>query len=409
MSIQKKELINYVLSKINECRNVSPNGRVSFEAFSIEKWGKVLAINIDFKDDIHKVDKMNIVRRAISDNSHGSKITYKSFNKSISIIMEEYRNKKNKKYRLYTHIQKDIDFGFKYIDVLHGRILFLSRDHNYDRSEIQKRISDYELLAPTRNFKPISVSTQSISPNHAYFEAMHSLDLFRGVMNFSLQYAHYSLFDSHAGLRSINRIAMGPVHTIHRPGGKLALKEFWYETEFTNFTSKQNVADYQKKILFSKDIIKKINIKTDMSSCLEDIFIRYTKALDNRNHQRIIVHLWSLLECVTNTSASKGYELTMKRASALYPSDRKGVYVVLNSIRHLRNSYVHSYASDQHNMGLIYILKHVVEDHVRFLLSRFDVFQDLKEYADFLDYLRTKESLVRKREILDLAINWAGY
>jgi hypothetical protein len=54
--------------------------------------------------------------------------------------------------------------------------------------------------------------------------------------------------------------------------------------------------------------------KSHLSGLLRRFFVRYVRALDERNLSSAFLKLWSVLEDLTNTGRSR-YDLTIRRAT----------------------------------------------------------------------------------------------
>jgi hypothetical protein len=93
------------------------------------------------------------------------------------------------------------------------------RAHNYIHGEIP----DYYTAA--------RVSVRARSAHEAVEQGLDALDLLRGMWNFVINQRVW--FRLHRGAsKPFNQILLGPLHTLHEPGGKLAVDSFWYEPDY---------------------------------------------------------------------------------------------------------------------------------------------------------------------------------
>jgi hypothetical protein len=98
------------------------------------------------------------------------------------------------------------------------------------------------------DYSVVCVKVSAKSTYSAYVRALTALDVLRGIWNWiincrtdmTLQIGGVCEF------KPINRIRLGPVHTVHLPDGSLATKEWWYQPSFEAGVVEDLTKDWEK-------------------------------------------------------------------------------------------------------------------------------------------------------------------
>jgi hypothetical protein len=118
---------------------------------------------------------------------------------------------------------------------------------------------------------------------------------------------------------------------------------------------------------------------------LEDALRRYTRALDLFQWEVAFLGLWGLLETLTGTKPHDSHDLTMRRASFLYPDPEREVHFqTLTHLRHYRNRSVHGGESSATIEAYLYQLKRYVEQLLLFHLTNSYGFGSVEQAGEFL-------------------------
>jgi hypothetical protein len=162
--------------------------------------------------------------------------------------------------------------------------------------------------------------------------------------------------------------------------------------EHTLSNTKQDPHQFLQFFSQIRELLKKHPYRGKM----EDIIIRYTRALDDHDHASAFQKLWGVLEALTATLGN--YDVTIKRTSFIYQEDIFHKQILQN-LRELRNQRVHHDVSSDTMESNLYLLKGYVEDLMTFHLvrgSRFACFEDVME---FLDLPMDSKELRRKADL----------
>jgi hypothetical protein len=168
--------------------------------------------------------------------------------------------------------------------------------------------------------------------------------------------------------KPINKIVLGPIHSLHEPNGTLAVESGWYEPDYVgpqiSVRLDQRVEGMRT---FERDVrryLAKSRYRTDLENSLR----RYGRILDSHDWNNAFVQLWGLLEHLTDTTRSD-YKATSKRAMFLYPQAELPLHrQVLAHLAHHRNRAVHAGYVSEDAETLLYQLKRYVEGVLRFHL-----------------------------------------
>lgn len=142
----------------------------------------------------------------------------------------------------------------------------------------------------------VRVAAKSKTDHEAALAAIDALNFLRGIWNFYLNIRQGPTFPPSIPRKPINRILIGPAHTVHKPSGLLSSDPVWFETSFQKsikpYQMQKHWPDIKEFELHTRAKIKKTRYRED----LENAFRRYNAALDLTDWNATFIQLWSLLE-----------------------------------------------------------------------------------------------------------------
>jgi hypothetical protein len=202
--------------------------------------------------------------------------------------------------------------------------------------------------------------------------------------------------------KPIGVIHAGPIHTLHKPDGSLAIDLYWYEPDYSGdqklFKPKNGWAKTEQHRRWAMGRINRLPFAHE----LENIVGRYVIALDNPNLDVAFLQMWAILEKITDTVGGK-YDETIERATWVF-SDRSVARDLLEHLRVRRNRYVHAGRSADDREQPVYMIKGFVEPHIlRLIRNDFQV-ASLREYGEFLCLPRDTTLLEARRAQLQRVI-----
>jgi hypothetical protein len=252
----------------------------------------------------------------------------------------------------------------------------------------------------------VKVASLGRTLHEATNNALDALNLLRGLWSLFATRGSWSmtLGGSTNTRKPLGVIHTGPIHTLHTPDGRLVENLFWYDPDFSGdrpiFTGDAEWARIEKS---RRAAMKRLTAHHYRHE-LEALLIRYAIALDQPNPSLAFLQMWSLLEKITNTVGAK-YDETIRRAVWVYSKNSRSIAKdVLESLRYLRNQYVHSGRAGDHCDGVAYLLKDFVEPHLIRLISNPFKVRSLEEYGELLTLPTDLATLEERRRKMQRAI-----
>jgi hypothetical protein len=114
--------------------------------------------------------------------------------------------------------------------------------------------------------------------------------------------------------RPVNRVILGPVHSLHHPDGSLASEDDWYEHDYVEPIPRDMSHQRWKRAEYEDGEIQKMLAASAYRTEIEGFLRRYTRALDTREWESAFVRLWGLLEEMTGTGDTDSHDVTVRRA-----------------------------------------------------------------------------------------------
>lgn len=249
---------------------------------------------------------------------------------------------------------------------------------------------------PGERYTAVWIHTRGRSHWESVTRALDALDLLRGIWNLAINRRMWSR--TTGGAREpVNRVLLGPLHSLHHPDGRLASAVDWYEPDYVGPVQSRELSRRWLEVKEDESNIRLCLARSAYAAQLEDTLRRYARSLDSFQWEAAFLGLWSLLETLTGTKPHESHELTVKRAAFLYEDSERDLHVqVLNHLRHYRNQSVHGGGSSAPIEAYLYQLKRYVEQLLLFHLTSYYRFESVARAAEFLD-LPTEPANLRRR------------
>lgn len=228
------------------------------------------------------------------------------------------------------------------------------------------------------------VSGAGRSETEAAEKAINALDFLRGIWNFTINWGspHRWSTSPHP---PINRIRLGPIHTLHDWMGKLATNTFWYES---NLGPDRYIFDFKSvdwgEIKKTERWLRSKLLRHRYDEEMTNAFIRYSRSLDSRDLYATYLALWGVLEFLTAIQNGR-YKDTARRTAFLFDHEERDYhYEVLRHLIRFRNRRIHADAESSEIETLTYQLKGYVEALINFHLHNHYRFDSIGDAGDFL-------------------------
>ena len=406
----KKIKPSIVLDKINSVKIVGEDKKISYPSESAYiVYDAIVALQsmVEFPKAVMQPDYGDIISKAVNNIAKDSDLDEKKVINEINLIIREQLERREYKFHILTSISLRAPYPAKTIEIENCRIRLLDSGYpkKYSaRESIIKAKGDLSDATPS-GYAKVIVSLKAKCGKSAMITALRALDLQRAIWGL-FSNPTWERWWGDEGL-PINVIRMGGVHTVHKEDGRPATKIYWYEPNFVK----------AKPFLFSKPEVIVENSKWVMEKIgrlsygevLKDALLRYVRALDERNHNVVLILLWGALEELTVPSrdARANYDLVVRRTSFVF-KEREYSRQVLEHLRDCRNRTVHAGGlSDKAKMNC-YQLQHFFRELVFFHLENAGQFSDLEEANSFLDLPSNKKALDKRKRLIETAIKFVS-
>jgi hypothetical protein len=399
-----------LLAEFGRITDVTPDGKLSWQSFAfnrLETAIKFASVVISPDDsELNETDSWAIIRASLFDaiKTKGGKRPLISTEvlKAADFQAAKYFRNQIDNYRLISGLSVET-LPFKRIKIAGCQIEALPSRRRYPFPTRMTSEADPDVapLLEHSNNKLVLVRTSGRTHFDAVDAAFRALNLLRGLWSL---FATYGAWSISYGSRSdpIAVIHAGPVHTLHYPNGKLATEMYWYERDLQRgyklFTPKAGWKKYERYRRWALARLRRLPYRKD----IENLIIRYQIALDQSDLNIAFLQMWSILEKLTDT-IGKNYDETLKRAIWPFP-DRVISKEILESIRLLRNLYVHAAQSTEAPDQAAYLLKAFVEPHLVALIRNDFGIACLEEYGQHLSLPSDLNTLERDRKRIARAL-----
>jgi len=399
-----------VIDLLNSTIKIDEDGKPRFGAFIHRDCCALLFDMLELSDAISETEGRSRLINAVNSAAGSLPLSPKSILSALNRSLAEYSELPMNRYVLVSALSIRNFSGLRPIQIHHARIAFdsrLPRRFREARASLGRRVQQALYTEPPNDYSPVRVQLKAKSTTEAAERAQYILDLFRGIYNW--QYNRSQPTRISFGSRDpVNRIASGPFHTLHLPSGELATDTFWYED---TYRAPIGLVDIGKHVGVLADSYRLVQSKLRSSgyrSTIEDCFVRYVRALDDRDWHAAFLKLWGILEVLTATTRSPGSESTIERASYVF-KDHRYQKASLNILRNHRNKIVHASASTRESETYLYQLKYCVEALFEFHLLTRIRFSSIDDAAQFLSLPFEKSALEARRDLAEFALEYRHY
>ncbi len=403
-----------LLNELGKACSVTQKGDVSWPSFAFFRFEAALkfasVVMGPEGDELNEEDSNSIIAASLIDaikKKGGSQpLTSNEVLKLADVKAAEYFRKPRNHYSLISGLSVTA-LPFKSIALSGCQIETLSSRKRYPYPERIRRGADLNvkhLLESSRN-KPVLVKTSGRTIFEAAHGAFRALNFLCGLWSL---YATYGTWSVSFGPRKdpIGIITSGPVYTLHKPDGTLATDIFWHErtSRAINklFSPKNGWDRIERNRRRAARRINRLPYRKD----IEDLIVRYEIALEQVDHDVAFLHMWSILEKITNTIGAN-YDETISRAIWPY-EDRLIAKEILECVRLQRNLYVHAARSSDTPDQAAYLTKAFVDAHLLRLIRNDFCISNLEEYAQYLSLPTNIGALNQERKRIEKALQIVG-
>lgn len=408
---EDKGIVKSITSELEKIKKINGvTGEVSLHnPFRLDDWLTVLINTTPMSKEIPGLEKKRIIYKAIFEAGRKGKITIDSLSQEISALQSNYLKTVPLPYVLVTSLSLESFQVPPKKTRFEGSTVTFS--HDLPRSFQKDRISQEEQWKSSlfkevpKDYIYVRVRVSARSENEAVDTALDCLELLRGIWNFYFNWKHSGERSIPWRPKPLNKITLGPLHTLHRTSGKLATENVWYDPSYkyplkTILLKDRSLFDFEKNV-------RKCLAASYYGEILKDAVRRYGRALDYHDWNVAFMKLWNVLEFLTKTK-NADYKITIRRAAFIL-KDKHFHTHILNHLRNYRNNLMHADVDNSEIETYVYQLKRYVEALLKFHLWYKPRFKSIQEAATFLDQATDINVLNSKIDMLKSAKKFLTY
>jgi len=393
-----------LIRRMEATRSVKDDGQVQFSGMDIITVPARLENIVELNPLVTQQDKHIIVWSAIRNAGKKGALSSDTVIEEIKKLEKDYLSKREQKFILISTLSINSQkYKLPNLQIDGNRITFSPKSAKYFIKHIaqnqyikwhireNKIPNDYTWVKTTVSAKGIHNAVQ---------KALRALSLFRGELNYLINYGTHS-FSSGSKPKPINKIRYGPIHTLHKPDGKLVDDIFWYEEDCFELAKAYNIAGLFDKIMNSLSGFRKQLCRSKIKDILENAILLYNAALDSHSFDTAFIKLWATLELLTGTGRDR-YDITVKRTAFIF-KDAEAIKGHLNILKDCRNNIVHKGYMEGQKEILLNDLKLYVEQLIGFFLWNVKGLKNFGEIKQLLDSCPDKKVLENKLRINKMA------
>jgi len=269
----------------------------------------------------------------------------------------------------------------------------------FDLNSISDKFVYVKKIPESYTFFRIPVKARN--PAEAYMQGMEAIDLLRAIWNWAF-FPKHDFFDFDQSPRPLNKVTLGPLHSVIEPDGKLS-EGFWYEIEFRELPTDIS-RDFDKLTKYEQKIRRRLS-RHFYRKDLEKYTRRYAQALDYLDKHVAFAKLWQVMEKLTDTN-NAAYEQMIKRIVFLYPDSADLHKAVLQHLRHFRNSSIHDAREASQIETYLHQLLRYVKTLFDFHIHNPFKAKSLSESVAYLDETTDTSILTRRVEKYRKVLNF---
>lgn len=377
---------------------------VVFRPAEFNSWTAVVRSAMEFPDRLAEDDIAGIIERGTAAAVSGGRVTRDTLLKGIRREQVLHDRRPLERYVLVDGLSvaglpRTVTVRVDGTSIVLSSLL--PRSHSRARITLSQKLTSGLHAAPSSYCR---VSVDARTPSEAHFLASRALDLMRATWNLGVNLGT-GLSISFNHVRAVNRVRVGPVATLHRPGGALAHEVWWYDP-FWHAESPYDVAEiWDSLVKYQRWALGRVRRYSKVMP-FRDWLVSYSRALDERDHRSSFVALWSVFETLTGGLDSK-LDKNAKRASMILKAQgacerRRQVLVHL---QRLRNRLVHGDPVPPDIQVQLWQLRSVVDNLLHWLLSNAHSFNSHDDVIYYLDLPRDLREVRRRVSLMQLFLH----
>jgi len=387
-----------LLQRLSANKTVDTAGKPAFEGFAFHDCSALLYDMFIFPSSIPEREARGILFASLLALAAKPQLTRSSLLSELRKRCAKYASLSTRHFILTTTISLSPFDGVPPMEANGCKIRFLHHlpaSFQEARKSIIQRAKQALFTDPPTGYLHAQVHVNAQSEYQAAETALDTFDAIRGIWNLYYNRQHSTRM-SFGAQEPVNKIILGPLHSLHLPGGELATETFWFEPSYRAPVKAHRVAADLSKLRNLQRNTWTLLRASRYAPDLRHAIIKYARALDERDWHAAFLKMWGILESLTGTARDESYDVTIRRAAFVF-SEHEYVTQVLKVLREQRNRLVHASASSEGIEVYLYQLKNFVEALLEFHLATKPRFESISQAGEFLS-LPSCESTLRQRQ-----------
>lgn len=378
--------INSAIDEIKGIVSLNSEGRLQSTGLKFKTYPRILSTNINFDEKYSVSTNDNLVKEGIEKClARQNGLDAKSLIAEVSKSENKYKRKKKRKFYLVTSISMRLPGEVSIRRQINGCYITISnaRHPKFCTKKIDKSIKQFIGPEPPSRYADATILVEARSESDAALLALNALNLLRGCWSYSVTYHKGKIFQQ-GYPQPITPFSLGPIQTLHKHDGSLAMETFWYDESYRKPRSPRSLTiDDLRRISAADKKIRKLLRTSRYHEWLTEGFRRYAEILDEPIASNLFPKLWSLLEYLTQTKYGKN-KTVIRRVMYIH-KDEDILDAELNYLKLTRNSIVHNIEDENIDSAVVYQLKNFVDSMLEFYLMQTFPSRGLKEIASILE------------------------
>ncbi|WP_010323636.1 hypothetical protein [Marinobacterium stanieri] len=394
---------DHVLQKIDNAKNISEDGRLSFGSFEYHDAFAAIFSMIDFPPVVkEELNVDSVVSKALGKAALEGTITKETMLNKLQEVIKSELATREVRYVLLSSLSIDGDLPIKRATIGKTSIR-LETDYpiKYSSREEDIRAVNLKLESSHQGYTKVIATTKAKSSHAAANKALRDIDTLRAVM---CLFTNTSMELFGVSTKPINNIRLGQAHTLHFSSGASATKgTVWYDESFI-----QAQPPFRPPV--NKFLSTNIRwVLKGLSNChygetLKDSLVRFAAALDEANQTTAITKLWGAVECLAAPSEAN-YDAVVKRCSFLF-EEYQYHRQVLEHLREYRNQSIHAGSDSNRAKTYCFQLQFYYRELILFHLHNYHDFDSLDQANAFLDLPTDTATLLAKQTLIKKAVRF---
>ena len=402
-----------LIKTIEKSRSINNDGKAQFGGFGIMSELPKLEAMINMNSEITLEDKHGIVQQSVFNTGNQGPLSKDSILAEVNRIEKNYLSSKEQNYIISTSLSIDGNrHKLPNLKIGDNKITFsVNLPKNFTKA-INKQWSFISFMPNKQlplNYLRARISVKAKSISLSIQKALDSLNLYRGIMNFVINFGQQTFSFGMFNRKPINKILLGPIHIVHKSNGEIADRDIiWFDENYReplqtyyNNNTVNSVPQFKRLMDSFHDIRRKIQ-KSKIKEELQNAIWLYNNALDSYDYEISFIRLWSALELLTATGQDESHKVTIRRTAFIF-QDPEEEMIYLDLLRNFRNTLIHKGYMNSKLEIFVYDLKLYVERLLSFIIYNQFLFENFGDVAYLLDRETKSNKLIKTTKLDNFA------